>query len=303
MPRPWLFPSLLPLLLLAHTAQAQLVPEGVAVEQVATGYRFTEGPAAGPDGAIYFTDIPAKLILRFDPDTGEATTFREASGRANGLMFDRGGRLVACEGAAEGGNRRLSRTQADGGVTSLAEQLDGKRLNSPNDLDIDQQGGVYFTDPRYGNRDDMQMDAEAVYYLSHDGILTRVIDDLQRPNGIILSPDENILYVADEGGKKIVAYDVAGPDQLDNPRQFSDMGPGLGGGCDGMTVDQHGRVYATGDEGVYIFNPDGSQIALVPTPERPSNCTFSNDGQTLYITARSSLYRITLSTAEPPQED
>ncbi len=300
-PRP-LAASLI-VLFLAHTAHAQIVPDGVTVEQVATGYQFTEGPAAGPDGAIYFTDIPAMLILRFDPETGETATFRENSGRANGLMFDHQGRLLACEGANDGGNRRLSRTEPDASITNLTDQWQNRKLNSPNDLVIDQQGGIYFTDPRYGKRADMQMDIEAVFYLAPDGTLTRIIHDLQRPNGIILSPDEKTLYVADNAAKKIIAYDLTAPDQPNNPRQFSGMGADLGGGCDGMTVDQQGRLYATGDEGIYIFNPDGTQAALIPTPQRPSNCTFANDSQTLYITARTSLYRITLNTSVQTQED
>lgn len=290
---------LMPLLLLVsmtHPAAAQLVPQGVAVERVATGYRFTEGPAEGPDGAIYFTDTPNNQIIRFDPATGESATFREDSGRANGLMFDAQGRLLACEGAAEGGRRRLSRTEAAGTITTLADAWEGEPLNSPNDLDIDAAGGIYFTDPRYGNRDDMMLDVEAVYYLAADGTLTRVIDDLVRPNGLILSPDEKTLYVADNAARKLFAYDVTAPGKLENPRPFSRMGPGHGGGCDGMTVDALGRVYATGDEGVYVFNPDGTQAALIATPERPSNCTLGHDGRTLYITARTSLYRVVLDT-------
>jgi gluconolactonase len=291
--------SLLLMLLLSHAAVAQLIPDDLIVEQVAAGYRFTEGPAAGPDGGIYFTDIPNKRIIRFDHATGQTDVYREDSGRANGLMFDPQGRLLACEGAAEGGNRRLSRTEPDGDIVTLADTWQGQPLNSPNDLDIDQLGGVYFTDPRYGNRDDMVLDVEAVYYRAPDGTLTRVIDGLVRPNGLILSPDEKTLYVADNAAKILVAYDIDTPGQPTNPRRFSDMGEGYGGGCDGMTVDAFGRVYATGDEGVYIFNPDGTPAGLVPTPERPANCTFANDGKTLYITARTSLYRAVLNTDVP----
>lgn len=286
--------SLLSVLIFTLTASAQLAIDGPAVEQVATGYRFTEGPAEAPDGTIYFTDTPNNQIHRFDPATGESAVFREDAGRANGLMFDAQGRLVACEGAAPGGRRRVSRTEPDGTLTTLADTWENKPLNSPNDLDIDAGGGIYFTDPRYGNRDDMQLDVEAVYYLAADGTLTRVIDDLVRPNGLILSPDEKTLYVADNGARKLVAYDVSTPGKPENPRPFSPMGPGHGGGCDGMSIDAQGRVYATGDEGVYIFNPDGTQAALVPTPERPANCTLARDGKTLYITARTSLYRVVL---------
>lgn len=289
----YLIPQLLLLFVAVHAA-AQISPDGPNVEQVATGYRFTEGPAEAPDGAIYFTDTPNNQIHRFDPSTGESATFREDAGRANGLMFDAQGRLVACEGAAPGGRRRVSRTEPDGSLTTLADMWEGKPLNSPNDMDIDATGGIYFTDPRYGNRDDMELGVEAVYYLAPDGTLTRVIDDLVRPNGLILSADEKTLYVADNGARKLVAYDVSTPGKPENPRPFSPMGPGHGGGCDGMSIDAQGRVYATGDEGVYIFNPVGTQAALIPTPERPANCTLARDGKTLYITARTSLYRVVL---------
>lgn len=281
-------------------AAAQSAPDGLVVERVASGYRFTEGPAEGPDGAIYFTDTPNNRVLRFDPATGASAVFREDAGRANGLMFDAEGRLIACEGAAGGGRRRLSRTEADATVTTLADAWEGKPLNSPNDLDIDATGGIYFTDPRYGNRDDVELDAEAVYYLAADGTLSRVIDDLVRPNGLILSPDEKTLYVADNAARKLIAYDIAEPGRLENPRPFSPMGPGHGGGCDGMSIDALGRVYATGDEGVYLFNPDGTQAALIATPERPANCTLARDGKTLYITARTSLYRVVLGTGAAP---
>ncbi len=281
---------LIVLALVFQSAQA----EGPVVEQVATGYSFTEGPAEAPDGSIYFTDIPNKHIIRFDPVTGSAEVFREDSGRANGLMFDGHGRLIACEGAAESGRRRVSRTEPDGSIITLTDQWQGKPLNSPNDLVIDKHGGVYFTDPRYGNRDDMALDVEAVYYLKPDGTLTQIITDLQRPNGLILSPDEKTLYVADNAAQKLVAYDITEPGKPTNPRQFSQMGPGHGGGCDGMSIDKLGRVYATGNEGVYIFAPNGEQVALVKTPERPSNCTLARDGKTLYITARTSLYRAVL---------
>ncbi len=287
------------MLLLSHASVAQLTTGEPVVEQVATGYRFTEGPAEGPDGAIYFTDIPNKQIIRFDPVAGQTETFREDSGRANGLMFDATGRLLACEGAAEGGKRRLSRTEPDGSITTLADQWQGQPLNSPNDLDIDEHGGVYFTDPRYGNRDDVALDVEAVYYLAPDGTLSRVIDDLQRPNGLILSPDGKTLYVADNAGRKLIAYDINQPGEPTNPRRFSNMGEGNGGGCDGMTIDALGRVYATGNEGVYIFNPDGTQAALIRIPERPANCTLANDGKTLYVTARTSLYRVVLIMESP----
>ena len=297
MPLTRLFAWLLVFFVFHHFAIAEAPKPQPIVEQVASGYGFTEGPAEGPDGAIYFTDTASMRILRYDPDLRETSVYRENSGGANGLMFDARGRLHACEFGA----RRLSRTEPDGSIVTLADRWQDKRLNSPNDLVIDRQGGIFFTDPRYGGREGMELDSEDVYYLTPEGTLTRVITDLVRPNGVMLSPDQKTLYVADEGGKKIMAYDVKSPGLPTNPRRFSGMGAGHGGGCDGMTIDTSGRLYATGDEGVYIFNPDGSQAELIPTPERPANCTLAKDGRTLYITARTSLYRVVLGALPMPR--
>lgn len=167
------------------------------IRKLGGGFTFTEGPAPGPEGNIYFSDIPNERIHKYDVKTGKISVHREGSGRANGLMFAPSGALYACQG----GSRQLTRQDASGEITVLAESYDGKKLNSPNDLAIDGKGGVYFTDPRYGNRDDMEMDIEAVYYLPRRGKLKRVVDDLVRPNGVLLSLDRKHLYVADNGAK------------------------------------------------------------------------------------------------------
>jgi len=270
-----------------------LIPTGAVVEKVAGGYQFTEGPTADQDGDVYFSDIPNNRILRFDPATDKVRVLIQPSGRANGLMFDRRNRLVACQGAAEGGKRRLIRYDHDGGETVLADRYENKKLNSPNDLVIDRRGGIYFTDPRYGNRDDMEMTVEAVYYSDRDGTLIRVIDDLERPNGIILSPGGDTLYVADQAGRTIYAYDVNTDGTVANKRPFVTPAPG---GADGMTVDDRGRLYAATSAGIEIWNRRGRPVATLKVPEQPSNCAFGgHDRQTLYITARTSLYRIKLN--------
>lgn len=306
--------ALFVLSLLAAPAAAQLVPEGATPEKVADGYRFTEGPAAGPDGCIYFTDIPAELILKYDPQTGETETFIENSGQANGLMFFESN-LMSCEhGARRVGWRTVTPeilVETHGVILddlTVASAYHTTRLNSPNDLDIDKTGSIYFTDPRYGSRDSMEMDIEGVYYIGlgeelrsdrFDRIGTiRIIDDLTRPNGIVLSPDESILYVADNGTNEIFAYDIEAPGEIENKRLFARLNEGEGGGADGMCVDALGRLYASGQGKIWIYNPDGSSAGVIDVGPQCTNCTFAADGKTLYITANHGLYRIELNTDE-----
>ena len=275
----------------AESETAAVVADGAEVKKLHGGFAFTEGPAEGPDGRIYFTDIPNFRIHTYDPVSGELGTARTDSGRANGLMFDESGALYACEG----GNRQLTKQVGDD-IKILAAQYNGKRFNSPNDLDLDGKGGVYFTDPRYGNRDDMEMDIEGVYHVSASGQLTRVIDDLVRPNGLILSLDNKTLHVADNGTTFIYAYDIQDNGSLANRRKFADMGSQ--GGCDGMTIDERGNIYGTAQGHVWIWNPEGKLISKIKPPESPANCTFGGpDNKTLFMTARTGFYSIKMKVA------
>ncbi len=285
---------------------AQLVPEGAVPEKVADGYKFTEGPALAPDGSIYFSDIPAALTLRFDPETGETTTVEEDSGNANGLMFDHDGVLIACRhGAREVSSWSAERTP-ERYRPAVSTTYEGKKLNSPNDLDIDKAGNIYFTDPRYGNRDSMEMEAEGVYFQSKksDGAsamkpLLRLDADFDRPNGLVLSPDESILYVSDMSGNRIYTYDVESPGKVSNKREFARLNDGEGGGADGMCVDHQGRLYAAGQSKVWVFEPTGQLVATIAVAKPTINVTFGADNKTLYITANKGLYRITLDTDAP----
>ena len=238
-------------------------------------YVFTEGPAADADGSVYFTDIRAARIYKHSVD-GKITLFRENTGHANGLFFDRHGNLIACEG----GNRRLTSISTDGQVTVLADTYQGKPFNKPNDLWIDPGGGIYFTDPMYGN-DPKTQDGEHVYYLLPDrSKVLRVINDLVRPNGIIGTPDGKTLYVADNGAGKIWKYSINADGTLADKTWFAECR------SDGMTLDAHGNLYATA-ETVVVFSPEGEQIHEIRTPARPSNVTFGGrDRRTLFITAR-----------------
>ena len=276
-----------------ETSQLPVVPEGAKVEKLADGFKFTEGPAVAADGNVYFSDIPNERIHIFDVASGKVSTFRENTGRANGLMFTPAGAIIVCEG----GNRRLTRQLGDE-ITVLADSYQGKALNSPNDLELDGKGGIYFTDPRYGRRDDMAMEIEGVYYLPRKGNLQRVIDKLERPNGLVLSPDNKTLYVADHGSNIICAYDVLTDGSLAGCRKFAEMDLDARSGGDGMTIDRLGNVYCAGQGQIWIWNPRGQCIAKISPPEGPANCTFGGpEGKTLYITARTSLYAVKLNVA------
>jgi len=274
------------------TRPAELPPvDEPTVERVATGFGFTEGPAIGPEQTVFFTDLRNRRIHRYDPASGETVITNEASGGANGLAFDAEGSFYAAEGVA----RQVTRTDPDGSVTVLALHFGGAALNSPNDLAVDRFGGVYFTDPRYGKRDDMEQEEEAVYYVRPRRGVERLITDLDRPNGIALAPDESTLYVADNAAKKLYAYDVPGPGALHGKRVFAEMDHDAQGGPDGLAVDAGGRVYAAGQGALWVWSADGEPLARVPIPEEPTNVAVARpDGTLLYVTARKSLYRVRL---------
>jgi len=255
---------------------------GAKVAKLAGDFKFTEGPAADAEGNVFFSDIPNNRIHKYSLD-GKLSVFRENSGGANGLFFDKNGNLLACEG----GGQRLVSISPRGQLTVLAESYQGKRFNSLNDLWIDPKGGVYFSDPRYGNRDGMEQDGEHVYYLSPDRErLIRVIDDMVRPNGLVGTPDGKLLYVTDNGDGKTFVYAVNKDGTLSNKKLFAPEG------SDGMSIDDQGNVYLT-TAGVAVYNKDGEKIELISVPERPANVCFGGtDGKTLFITARTSLYSV-----------
>ncbi len=280
-------------LLAMIVASPPLVPPDARVEQVATGFRFTEGPALAPDGSIYFSDIPNDCIHRYDPATSEISTVHENTGGANGLMFDAKGDLIACCGK----RRAVVRYPKDGGEpVVLAELYQGKRLNSPNDLAIDKAGNIWFTDPRYGKRDNMVLDHESVYRIGADDVQEVYFDKAAKPNGIAFSPTPfapfgQSLIIADNAGKRLLQMSLH---TGTTTALASVEGPG---GPDGMTVDRAGNVYAAwhGGGGVHVWSAAGEHIGIIATPEEPTNCTFAADGHTLYITAGKSLYRVVLN--------
>ncbi|WP_291370295.1 SMP-30/gluconolactonase/LRE family protein [Cyclobacterium sp.] len=286
-------PILMVFLLLSHLTLAQmdikksLVQKNAVLEKVGEGYSFTEGPAVDREGNVFFTDQPNNKIYRWKFSTGEITVFSEDAGRSNGLYFNREGELIACADL----DNELWSFDKEGNPEVLIENFKGKKLNGPNDLWINPRGGIYLTDPLYKRdyweRDpEMQQDGEHLYYLSNDGLqFFRVDDNLVKPNGLVGTPDGKNLYVADIGADKTYIYDIEEDGYLTNRRLFVEMG------SDGMTLDNRGNVYLTGD-GVTIFNSKGDKIGHIPVEEKwtANVCFGAGDRKTLFITAMGSVY-------------
>lgn len=266
----------------AAAKSKSVVAPGAEVKKLAGDFKFTEGPAGDAVGDVYFADIPNNRILKWSLD-GKLSTFIENSGGANGLYFDKKGNLLACQGDA----RRLVSISPAGQITVIADQYNGKKFNSPNDLWIDPKGGVYFTDPRYGNREGMEQDGEHVYYLTPDRkSILRVISDMVRPNGLIGTPNGRTLYVTDNGAGKTYSYSVARDGSLTDKQLFAPEA------ADGMTIDNQGNVYLT-TKVVAVYNRKGEKTEEIQVPEPPANATFAGkDNGTLFITARTSLYAV-----------
>jgi len=285
------------------SAQSPIIPADAQLQRVYQGATFAEGPAADAAGNVYFSDCPNNRILVYRPVTGATTVWQEPSDLANGMNFDAQGRLVVCCDGKDAGARAVRRYETDGSITTLATHYQGKKLNAPNDLCFDNEGRIYFTDPRYGYQHDLEQDCMAVYRIEHDGALTRVIADAEMPNGILMTPDNQTIYLVDhnpvEGGARtLLAYDVDAQGQWQRRGVLHDFGTGYGG--DGMVLDVAGNIYLTaggGEQaGIHIFAPSGEKIGFIATGEIPGNCTFGGpDLRTLYIAASTSLYAIRLN--------
>jgi gluconolactonase len=252
------------------------------VTKLHSGFTFTEGPAVDAQGNVYFTDVRSNRIHKVDTD-GKLSTFLENSQGCNGLMFDARGRLVACQGMA---NRIIAIDVQTKQIDVLADKYEGKAFNRPNDLVVDRSGGVYFTDPA----------EQSVYYVSAERQVSRLINNLPRPNGVILSPDEKTLYVLPSGSPDVMAYPVQAPGKIGSGRvlcKLEQAATGQPRGGDGLTVDTKGNLYLTQPSlsALQVVSPEGKMLGLIHFPEGPSNCTFGGkDMKTLYVTARTSLY-------------
>ena len=290
----------------------QIVSAGAQIVKLAGGFAFTEGPVWLKEGALLFSDIPNNVIQKWTPD-GKVVAFRKSSGYdqpgdppgpfmgSNGLTLDRLGRLTICEH----GSGRVTRLEKDGKLAVLAAKFEGKRLNSPNDAVYKSNGDLYFTDPPYGfaKQDDdpkKELKFNGIYRIA-GGKLQLLHKDMSRPNGLAFSPDERYLYVANsDAARKIwMRFEVQKDGTLSNGQVFYDVTKEQGEGLpDGMKVDKQGNVYGTGPGGIWILSPAGRHLGTIQPTEVPANCAWGDqDGKTLYMTARTGLYRIKLNIA------
>ena len=296
----------------------EIFASGAKLEQLWNEGEFTEGAACGPDGAIYFSDIPDAAvgkIFRFDPASKMVTVHCADSRKSNGLCFTKDGRLLAACGANDGG-RAVCEIAAGGIAVPLVSEFGGKLLNAPNDLDVDAAGDIYFSDPFYVGKEPLNLDHMSVYFIDSDTMKAkRITTDITKPNGVALSPDGKLLYVAEtNNGQPLLAsadpqhaawrmtlnvFPILGPGQLGERKILVDFGKGAG--IDGMTCDAAGNIYAAVRNeqrfGIAVFSPSGKELAFLPTPELPTNCCFGSqssdeESHRLYVTAGKGLYRV-----------
>lgn len=317
----------------APTGDSSVLPQGAKLDRVFDGgCRLTEGPAVAPDNVVYFTDITfsafckdpsgkypeAGNIWKYDPKTKQATIFRSPSGMANGMKFDADGNLIVAAGADYGLRSLIKIDMKTGQAYILSGLFEGRPYNAPNGISIDEKARIYFTDPRYLGWEPMLQPAEAVYRLDPDGKVTRIITDAPKPNGIQVSPDQKTLYIlahdngvfdftklgknekTQKGEMACYAYDLAPDGTVSNRRMLINWLPNDGG--DDLTVDVDGNLYVAvrseAAPGVYIYTPQGKQLAYISTgKELPTNLDFGwgGDGNLLYVTSGKSLYTIRLA--------
>jgi gluconolactonase len=282
-----------------------LVPKDAVIEKVAGGFDFTEGPLWRPGGVLWFSDVVGNVVRSVSPTGQVAILIPKAGGESsappgsfigpNGMIADKDGYVLLCQHS----NRRIVRVAKDLTMTPYLEKFEGKRFNSPNDLVYRSDGTLYFTDPPYGL---LKQDDDPAKELKFNGVfryangkLTAEIKDLNRPNGLALSPDGNTLYVANSDPPKRIwmRYDVAADGSISNGKLFADVTAEKEEGLpDGFKVDTKGNIWTSGPAGIWVFSPYGKHLGTLKTPEVPANCNWGDDGRTLYITAVKSVYRI-----------
>jgi len=310
------------IVLAASQLAAQIFAPGAKLEKIFEGGHLTEGVAVAPDGTVFFSDITfttqtgmqAGHIIRYDPKSGKTTVYRSPSGMSNGLKFDAQGRMIAAEGADFGG-RRITRTDlATGKSVILAGLYEGKPFNSPNDVAMDTQGRIYFSDPRYLGHEPIEQPVMGVYRIDPDGRVQRIITDAGKPNGVAISPDQKTLYVvtnddgllgfdrmpqgtpARKGRMELSAYDLRPDGTAAFRKRLVNYAPE--DGPDGLVCDADGNLFvAVRNEkrfGINVYSPAGEELAYIPTPELPTNVGFGrgSEATTLYVTAGGSVYRI-----------
>jgi gluconolactonase len=282
----------------------ELVDEDAEVEQIATGFTFTEGPIWMADGSLHFSDMPGDKRRRWHPDEG-VTVLRDPSNKCNGMTLDNDGNLIVCEHVTSS----VVRESPDGGRETLATHWGDQELNSPNDVIVARDGSIIFTDPTYGRMPgfglerDQELDFQGVYRIpAGGGDLQLLVDDFVQPNGLCFTADESLLYINDTDRAHIRVFDVGADHQLSNGRVFAEsIGTAdlaKGDLVDGMKLDERGNVYVTGPEGVLVFSPAGEHLGTVKVPEPVGNLNWGDDDwKSLYIPASTSVYRVRMNVA------
>jgi gluconolactonase len=280
----------------------ELVDESAEVEQLGTGFTFTEGPIWNPEGFLLFSDMPGDVRRRWDPDSG-VTEVANPSNKGNGMTIDNDGRLVVCEHVTSS-VVRMDPDGKGGGREVLATHYEGRELNSPNDVVVKSDGAIYFTDPTYGRMPgfgierEQDLDFQGVYRIAPGGGDPQLlVDDFDQPNGLCFSTDESLLYINDTTRAHIRVFDVQSDGTIANSRVLADgIGSGsleIGDLVDGMKLDERGNVWVTGPGGVCVFDPEGNHIGTVEVPENVGNINWGGpDWNQLFIPATSSMYRI-----------
>lgn len=272
------------------SSQRELIKEGHELQLISNEFKFTEGPASDAEGNVYFTDQPNNRIHKWSAEDGTVSVFMEDAGRANGLYFGNEGNLFA----AADENSEIWKISPEKNVEVLRKDFKEKRLNGPNDLWIAPNGGIYFTDPYYQRdyweRIEKEIEEEHVYYVNSEGEISIVVDDLVKPNGIIGTPDGKTLYIADIGANKTYSYQINPDGRLSDKTLFTELG------SDGMTIDNMGNIYLTGN-GVTIFDKSGKKIKHIPIEKDwTANVTFGGENQqTLFITAQEAIYSLEMN--------
>jgi len=283
------------------TAIPNVVAAGTKIEFIKDGFEGTEGPITLPDGSALFTETKANRITRIAAD-GTVSSFLENSNGSNGLAFNSKGELITVQNLKP----RVGIVYPAGHEKVFADQYEGKPFQRPNDLVLDKRGGVYFTDIGITPKADKAEPARpAVYYITPEGKLTRIANDIERPNGVQLSPDEKTLYVANTAGEYILAYDIAADGSVGARRNFAKLdglqkteAGGISSGADGLAVDTEGRLYVASNLGVQVFNAKGEVLGVITVPQKPQNLAFAGkDKKTLYVVGRGAAYRIATLSA------
>ena len=281
----------------------KIVGDDAHMDQVATGFIFTEGAMwNAKTNELVFSDMPGDIVRKWSKANG-VTTFRQPSNKQNGHYFDLEGRLISCAHSSS----EVTREEHDGSITVLASHYAGKELNSPNDLIVKSDGAIYFSDPTYGRMDgfgllrEQDLDFQGVYRLDTvSGEISLLASDFGQPNGLTFSLDEKQLFINDTDLGHIRVFDVANDGSISGGDVWAVPEGSGDGGCDGMKIDSNGNIYCTGPGGIHIYAPDATALGVIQVPEVAANFTWGDDDlKSLYITASTSLYRTRVNVAGP----